>query len=66
MTSSTQKIMSCLTFNNQAEEAVNFYVSIFSPVFENSEILNITRFNEEELKALSYLPENVRPGPAGG
>jgi len=65
MMNSTQKITSCLTFNNQAEEAVNFYVSIFSAVFENSKILNITRFSEEELKALSYLPENVRPGPAG-
>lgn len=44
-----QKITTFLTFNNQAEEAVNFYVS----VFENAEIEN-----------LSYYPKEV-PGMGG-
>ena len=65
MKTDNQKIMPCLTFNHQAEEAANFYVSIFSPVFENSKVLNIARFSKEELEALSYLPEDIRPGPAG-
>jgi len=37
-----QKITPCLWFDNQAEEAVNFYVSIF----KNSTIGNITRYGE--------------------
>jgi predicted 3-demethylubiquinone-9 3-methyltransferase (glyoxalase superfamily) len=65
MKTNTQKITPCLTFNRQAEEAVNFYVSIFSAVFENSKVLNIARYSKEELAALSYLPEDIRPGPAG-
>ncbi|MGA7671871.1 MAG: VOC family protein [Nitrolancea sp.] len=44
-----QKIKTFLWFDNQAEEAVNFYVSIF----KNSEITNVNR----------YGPEG--PGPAG-
>jgi predicted 3-demethylubiquinone-9 3-methyltransferase (glyoxalase superfamily) len=36
------KITPFLTFNNQAEEAVNFYVS----VFKNSRILNESRYGE--------------------
>jgi predicted 3-demethylubiquinone-9 3-methyltransferase (glyoxalase superfamily) len=43
------KITTFLTFDNQAEEAVNLYVS----VFKNSKILNITRYSEGA------------PGPAG-
>lgn len=65
MKSSTQKIAPCLTFNDQAEEAANFYVSAFSAIFENSKILNTARYSKEELAALSYLPEDIRPGPAG-
>jgi predicted 3-demethylubiquinone-9 3-methyltransferase (glyoxalase superfamily) len=38
-----QKISPCLWFDNQAEEAANFYVSIF----KNSKIGNITRYGEE-------------------
>jgi predicted 3-demethylubiquinone-9 3-methyltransferase (glyoxalase superfamily) len=38
-----QKITPCLWFDNQAEEAVNFYVS----VFKNSKIGNIIRYGEE-------------------
>jgi predicted 3-demethylubiquinone-9 3-methyltransferase (glyoxalase superfamily) len=37
------KITPCLWFDNQAEEAANFYVAIF----KNSRIGNITRYGEE-------------------
>lgn len=37
-----QKIIPNLWFNDNVEEAVNFYMAIF----ENSEILNITRYGE--------------------
>jgi predicted 3-demethylubiquinone-9 3-methyltransferase (glyoxalase superfamily) len=37
-----QKIIPFLWFDNQAEEAVNFYVSLF----KNSKILNISRYGE--------------------
>jgi predicted 3-demethylubiquinone-9 3-methyltransferase (glyoxalase superfamily) len=43
------KITPCLWFDDNAEEAVNFYVSIF----KNSEITNVSRF-----------PEGA-PGPVG-
>jgi predicted 3-demethylubiquinone-9 3-methyltransferase (glyoxalase superfamily) len=56
-----QKITSCLCFNNQAEEAVNFYISIF----KTAKIVNTTRWGEEELTALERLPEDIRPGPVG-
>ena len=38
-----QKITPFLWFNNQAEEAVNFYLSIF----ENSKITSVTRYTKE-------------------
>jgi predicted 3-demethylubiquinone-9 3-methyltransferase (glyoxalase superfamily) len=41
-----QKITPCLWFDNQAEEAANFYVSIF----RNSKIGNITRYGEAGAK----------------
>ena len=44
-----QKIMPCLWFDNQAEEAANFYVSIF----KNSKITGISRYGD------------VGPGPKG-
>ena len=44
-----QKITTFLTYNNQAEEAANFYVSLFN----NSKILNVSRYGEGG------------PGPAG-
>ena len=44
-----QKITTFLTFNDQAEEAVNFYTS----VFENSKIVSTTRYGE------------AGPGPEG-
>lgn len=64
-TNDMQRITPSLTFANEAEEAVNFYVSIFAAVFGNSKVLNVTRYGEEELEALSHLPEDIRPGPAG-
>ena len=42
-----QKVTPFLWFDNQAEEAVNFYVSIF----KNSKVGNITRYDEESAKA---------------
>jgi predicted 3-demethylubiquinone-9 3-methyltransferase (glyoxalase superfamily) len=41
-----QKVTPCLWFDNQAEEAVNFYVSIF----KNTKIGNITHYGEEGAK----------------
>ncbi len=37
-----QKITTCLWFDNNAEEAVNFYTSIF----KNSKMLEVTRYGE--------------------
>ena len=45
----TQKIRPFLWFDDNAEEAMNFYVSIF----KNSEILSVSRYGE------------AGPGPAG-
>ncbi len=42
-----QTITPFLWFNDNAEEAINFYVS----VFKNSKILDITRYDEESAKA---------------
>jgi predicted 3-demethylubiquinone-9 3-methyltransferase (glyoxalase superfamily) len=42
-----QKITPFLWFNDNAEEAVNFYVS----TFKNSKVGNITRYDEESAKA---------------
>lgn len=39
-----QRLTSCLWFADQAEEAANFYTAIF----ENSKILNVTRYGEAE------------------
>ncbi len=49
-TNNMQPIVPYLWFNNQAEEAANFYTSIF----KNSKILSVARFGE------------AGPGPAGG
>lgn len=54
-------IVTHLCFNNQAEEAVNFYLSIF----KDSEVVKITYFGEQELAALDHVPAELRPGPAG-
>ena len=58
-------ITPALVFNNRAEEAAKFYVSVFSAVTGKSKILHISRYTDEELMALSNLPEEIRPGPAG-
>ncbi|HMS35240.1 MAG TPA: VOC family protein [Ignavibacteria bacterium] len=42
-----QKIKPCLWFDDRAEEAVNFYVSVFK---KDSEILNVSRYSEEGAK----------------
>ena len=47
MENKIQKITPFLWFDNQAEEAVKFYTS----VFKNSKIHNITRYDEESSKA---------------
>lgn len=41
-----QKITPFLWFDNQAEEAANFYTS----VFKNSKIVNVARYGEEGAK----------------
>ena len=38
-----QKITPCLWFDNQAEEAINFYVSIFN----DAKIINVTRYGKD-------------------
>jgi predicted 3-demethylubiquinone-9 3-methyltransferase (glyoxalase superfamily) len=38
----TNTISPCLWFDNQAEEAMNFYLS----VFEDSEVVNVSRYGE--------------------
>lgn len=50
-----------LIFSSHAEEAVDFYVSIF----KNSKIIMTRRFSEEDMQALSDLREEDRPGKAG-
>ena len=49
-----QKIAPFLWFDNQAEEAVNFYISIF----KNSKIVNVARYGEEGAK-VSGKPEGT-------
>ena len=46
MPKTTQKITTFLWFDSQAEEAANFYVSIF----KNSRITGITRYDDERSK----------------
>ena len=46
-----QKIVTFLWFDSQAEEAVNYYVSVFN----NSQIGKIARYNEEAATLLSPL-----------
>jgi predicted 3-demethylubiquinone-9 3-methyltransferase (glyoxalase superfamily) len=42
-----QRIMPCLWFDDKAEEAVNFYTSIF----KNSRIVGITRYGDAGAEA---------------
>jgi predicted 3-demethylubiquinone-9 3-methyltransferase (glyoxalase superfamily) len=48
-----QKITPFLWFNNEAEEAVNFYTSIF----KNSKIVHVTRYSESASQA-AHMPSN--------
>lgn len=57
----SKKISTFLFFKDQAEQAVRFYTSVFS----NSSIVSISRYSENEMKTLSRLPAEARPGPAG-
>lgn len=45
-----QKITTILTFNNQAEEAANFYTS----VFKNSKITNVVRYGEGTVLSATF------------
>lgn len=60
--------MLTLMFRHEAEEAVKFYISTFTPIFGNTKVLKITYYGEEELAALQEVPEmteDIMPGPAG-
>ncbi len=50
-----QKISPCLWFNNQAEEAVNFYVSLF----KNSKIGTVSRYQGKEVEKVSGQKEGT-------
>lgn len=50
----TQKITPFLWFDNNAEEAMNFYISVFG----NGKILNVSRYDEAGAKA-SGMPEGT-------
>ncbi len=50
-----QKVTPCLWFDNQAEEAANFYVSIF----ENSKILHIAHYPDDTAEKLGRAKGSV-------
>jgi predicted 3-demethylubiquinone-9 3-methyltransferase (glyoxalase superfamily) len=50
-----QKITTHLWFDNQAEEAARFYVSLF----KNSKVLNVTRYGEAGAKVSGRQPGSV-------
>lgn len=54
-----QRISPFLWFDSQAEEAAEFYVS----VFENSEIGKVTRYPEEAAKKIGREPGSVMTVP---
>ena len=65
-------ITTCLSFTNNGEEAIRFYIEIFNKAFGNqkgeSKILKITHFGEDELKDLLNVPDvpkDMMPGPVG-
>jgi predicted 3-demethylubiquinone-9 3-methyltransferase (glyoxalase superfamily) len=63
-----QRVVPCLIFKKEAEEAVKLYVSLFDSIFGNSRILKTTYFGKEEIDALKKVPEvteDIMPGPAG-
>lgn len=65
-------IITCLSFNNNAEEAINFYIDIFNKTFGTtkgeSKIIKTVNFGEKELEHLQNVPEvseDIMPGPVG-
>ena len=58
MRKAIQRITPFLWFDDQAEEAVNFYVSIF----KNSRVGSIARYDEEAAKASGRPKESVMTG----
>lgn len=56
-----KSITTCLTFKKDPTEAVHYYTSLF----KDSRILQVTHYGEEELKGLTRVKEEERPGPAG-
>jgi predicted 3-demethylubiquinone-9 3-methyltransferase (glyoxalase superfamily) len=47
-----QKITPCLWFDDNAEEAINFYVSVFSSIKgKNSKVLSVTHYGEAGAEA---------------
>lgn len=55
MSSTTQRIMPCLWFDTQAEEAANYYVGIF----RNSRITDISRYGEAGQEITGGKPGSV-------
>lgn len=54
-TMNNQKIIPCLWFNDNAEEAVNFYISLFP----NTNIVKVARYDEASAKASGRLAGSV-------
>ena len=50
-----QKIVPCLWYDNQAEEAANFYASIF----KNSKVGELTRYDDDVANATGLTPGSV-------
>jgi predicted 3-demethylubiquinone-9 3-methyltransferase (glyoxalase superfamily) len=50
-----QKITNCLWFDDKAEEAAQFYVSLF----KNSKILNVTRYGKTVAESIARPPGSV-------
>ena len=55
MSSRIQRITPFLWFNEEAEEAANYYVS----VFDNSRILSVTRYDAATAQATNRAPDSV-------
>ncbi len=65
-------ISTCLSFTNNGEEAIRFYVDIFNKAFGTekgeSKILKTTYYGEDELNDLLSVPDvpqDMMPGPVG-
>lgn len=63
-----QTIVPHLTFDKNAEEAVNMYVELFDSVFGNSKIIKTTYYSQEDIDAIRNIigaSADSVPGPAG-